>query len=432
MSSGLKALCSEMAASAIETCRRAAGGHGYLLMSGLPRLYATTVAACTYEGENTVLYLQTARYLLKCLHPGTQLPQGLGGDGAHVTQPELGSKVDGNPIITKDGVSGTRGVTGSGLGNNGNFASSQLNQSLHSPSLGATFYLRTDPYKFTVNTDTLHQLLTQAITLDPSESSSSSSSSSDVFIERACKIIAILLDLARATSRRLLITTRDQLVQLTTPLSDHGSAHFTGNSYYPHAATDATNNSTNRIMSPERAWIASQIDLIRAAKAHLLQFLLTQYITWVSSSPESIRLILCRLALLLFYTTVTEHYGDFITAGMTHEQFSLIQNEIKILLEQIRPDAVALVDAFDFHDVVLMSTLGEFIYIYIYIFISMIIGFRDYVSVNPSFFFKSHTGCYDGAVYERMFEMAKKSPLNQVDPHPAFMKHIHSLTRSKL
>lgn len=373
MSSGLKALCSEMAASAIETCRRAAGGHGYLLMSGLPRLYATTVAACTYEGENTVLYLQTARYLLKSLHPGTttQLPQGLGGDeGAHVTQPELGSKVDGNPIITG---SGSRGLTtttatatratddsaasdsrnnnnnntsNNGYGsksssssnsNNGNFGSSQLNQSLHSPSLEATVYLRTDPYKFTVNTDTLHQLLNQAITFDPSDREKS-----DVFIERACKIIAILLDLARATSRRLLITARDQLVQLTTPFGDQGSE-----------------NSTDTIISPERAWIANQIDLIRGAKAHLLQLLLSQYITWVISAPSSIRLVLCKLALLLFYTIVCENHGDFITSGMTQEQLSLINKEIKVLLEQIRPDAVALVDAFDFHDVVLMSTLGK-------------------------------------------------------------------------
>ena len=41
MSSGLKALSTELGANAIETCRRATGGHGYLLMSGLPRLYAS-------------------------------------------------------------------------------------------------------------------------------------------------------------------------------------------------------------------------------------------------------------------------------------------------------------------------------------------------------------------------------------------------------
>ena len=33
--------------------------------SGLPRLWGHVTAACTYEGENTVLELQTARYLVK-------------------------------------------------------------------------------------------------------------------------------------------------------------------------------------------------------------------------------------------------------------------------------------------------------------------------------------------------------------------------------
>lgn len=61
MASGLKALSTEMGSLAIERCRQACGGHGFLLISGLPRLYATTVAACTYEGENTVLYLQCVR-----------------------------------------------------------------------------------------------------------------------------------------------------------------------------------------------------------------------------------------------------------------------------------------------------------------------------------------------------------------------------------
>ena len=44
-----------------ETCRLACGGHGYLLSSGLPTLYSMINAACTYEGDNDVLYLQVAR-----------------------------------------------------------------------------------------------------------------------------------------------------------------------------------------------------------------------------------------------------------------------------------------------------------------------------------------------------------------------------------
>jgi len=51
----------------VETCRKACGGHGFSLFSGLPTLYTDWVAACTYEGENNVMYLQTARYLMKQL-----------------------------------------------------------------------------------------------------------------------------------------------------------------------------------------------------------------------------------------------------------------------------------------------------------------------------------------------------------------------------
>ncbi|XP_063239947.1 probable peroxisomal acyl-coenzyme A oxidase 1 [Bacillus rossius redtenbacheri] len=61
----LKAVCSSDAATAIETCRLACGGHGYMTCSNLPATYGLVTAACTYEGENTVLLLQTARFLMK-------------------------------------------------------------------------------------------------------------------------------------------------------------------------------------------------------------------------------------------------------------------------------------------------------------------------------------------------------------------------------
>ena len=50
------------------------GGHGYMDASNLPATYGFATAACTYEGENTVLLLQTARYLVKCCR------QALGGE----------------------------------------------------------------------------------------------------------------------------------------------------------------------------------------------------------------------------------------------------------------------------------------------------------------------------------------------------------------
>lgn len=64
---------------------------------------------------------------------------------------------------------------------------------------------------------------------------------------------------------------------------------------------------------------------------------------------------------------------------LTDSQIVQVHQRIKELLMVIRPDAVALVDAFDFQDVSLGSVLG----------------------------------CYDGNVYENLFEWAKKSPLNK-------------------
>ncbi|XP_069499859.1 peroxisomal acyl-coenzyme A oxidase 2 [Ambystoma mexicanum] len=66
LAAGLKALVTDYCTAGIEVCRRACGGHGYSLLSGLPSLYTKLAASCTYEGENTVLYLQTARFLVKC------------------------------------------------------------------------------------------------------------------------------------------------------------------------------------------------------------------------------------------------------------------------------------------------------------------------------------------------------------------------------
>ena len=61
----LKAIVSADTAAGIEQLRLSCGGHGYMTASNLPGLYGLATAVCTYEGENTVLLLQTARYLVK-------------------------------------------------------------------------------------------------------------------------------------------------------------------------------------------------------------------------------------------------------------------------------------------------------------------------------------------------------------------------------
>ncbi|ELU10772.1 hypothetical protein CAPTEDRAFT_174749 [Capitella teleta] len=66
LSSAMKAYCTTRTTKAIETCRLACGGHGFSEASGLPKLYGNAAAPATAEGEATVLFLQNARYLMKC------------------------------------------------------------------------------------------------------------------------------------------------------------------------------------------------------------------------------------------------------------------------------------------------------------------------------------------------------------------------------
>lgn len=61
----LKAISTSDANQMIETCRFACGGHGYMTSSNFPTIYSSLTAAVTYEGENTVLLLQTARFVFE-------------------------------------------------------------------------------------------------------------------------------------------------------------------------------------------------------------------------------------------------------------------------------------------------------------------------------------------------------------------------------
>ncbi|XP_037030300.1 probable peroxisomal acyl-coenzyme A oxidase 1 [Bradysia coprophila] len=61
----LKVLTTDEVAQSVQICRLACGGHGFLNSSGFNDIYGHVAAAQHYEGENTVLLLQTARYLTK-------------------------------------------------------------------------------------------------------------------------------------------------------------------------------------------------------------------------------------------------------------------------------------------------------------------------------------------------------------------------------
>ena len=63
--SGTKALFTYQILFGVEKCRLSCGGHGFSQYSALPALQQECSANCTLEGENTVMFLQVARYLFK-------------------------------------------------------------------------------------------------------------------------------------------------------------------------------------------------------------------------------------------------------------------------------------------------------------------------------------------------------------------------------
>lgn len=98
LTSGVKAWSSAMAAEGTEDARRACGGQGYLVSSGLPQLAQTSAMMCTAEGDTQVLLLQLARYLMK--FPGSFEP--LPGDLRYLKAPYISRCADANFVSPAD------------------------------------------------------------------------------------------------------------------------------------------------------------------------------------------------------------------------------------------------------------------------------------------------------------------------------------------
>merc|ERR1711860_388628 len=95
---------------------------------------------------------------------------------------------------------------------------------------------------------------------------------------------------------------------------------------------------------------------------------------------------------------MNERLGDFMQDGfISGQQAEMITEKLLALYAEIRPNAVALVDAFDYPDQVLQSCLGR----------------------------------YDGRVYEALYEYAKSSPMNKEDVLPSYHTTLGPLMRGE-
>lgn len=83
---------------------------------------------------------------------------------------------------------------------------------------------------------------------------------------------------------------------------------------------------------------------------------------------------------------------------MSNEDVAQMQLWLETLLGELRPNAVGLVDSFDYCDEILNSALGA----------------------------------YDGRVYERLFAEASKSPLNAEPVNDSFKKYLKPFLHSNL
>ncbi|KAK7083992.1 Acyl-coenzyme A oxidase (Acyl-CoA oxidase) [Halocaridina rubra] len=281
LSCGLKALSSNDAGFGVEICRLACGGHGYLASSNLPRIYTSTTAAITYEGENTVMWLQVARYLVKSFREASQ------------------------------------------------------GQPLHK----SVSYLVAQPASTHAKKDLSNRGLVEAY----------KSAVSSMVAENAGRL---------------------------QQYCDKGEKF-------------------------EHAWNNCSVLLTQCAEAHIRFFTCDMFVHNVETLElsDGVRSILRRLCRLYMIYHITLNQGLFLRNGaLAASDISILEGELSVLLASLRPDAVNLVDAFDVHDRVLDSTLGN----------------------------------WDGNVYERMYEEAMKSPLNKTDVPQAYYKYLRPLMKSNL
>ncbi|CAH2102902.1 unnamed protein product [Euphydryas editha] len=156
-------------------------------------------------------------------------------------------------------------------------------------------------------------------------------------------------------------------------------------------------------LSPEDAWNKASIQLTAAAEAHARVIVLTVYKTEVERKTAALspplRAVLHQLLELYFVFWTLEKMGDLLLyTNLSEKDIRVLQKRYEDLLEKIRPNAVGLVDGFDFRDEVLNSTLGA----------------------------------YDGRAYERLMEEALKSPLNAEPVNQSFDKYLKPFLRGKL
>jgi hypothetical protein len=160
------------------------------------------------------------------------------------------------------------------------------------------------------------------------------------------------------------------------------------------------------------AWNAALIDVAALSAAYCMYYLISTFIQSVeslgtasaaskasASTSTSLVVVLRRLYCLFAVSTILEEADFFYSAYFTPQQVSWLQQSRAQLLTAIRPDAVALTDAFDVTDFELNSAIAM----------------------------------KAGDAYRQLYEWARdREPLNRTLLPPNFENTLAPLVRAKL
>ncbi|RKP08017.1 acyl-CoA dehydrogenase/oxidase [Thamnocephalis sphaerospora] len=166
---------------------------------------------------------------------------------------------------------------------------------------------------------------------------------------------------------------------------------------FAHRAARLVERAAQRLGPEGNSWNDSLVEVHRASEAHCQLLLVRNFVDVAtrSSVPEGLRAPLNALCALFALTTLEKvGFVDLFEDGyLSSQQADWVRSRIHQLLGEIRPNAVALVDAFALPDYLLHSALGR----------------------------------SDGRVYESMTEMAEREPANAGDVYPVAAQTVRAV-----
>lgn len=161
-------------------------------------------------------------------------------------------------------------------------------------------------------------------------------------------------------------------------------------------------------MSAADAWLAAQVEAYRVSVAHSLVLVVDCFASEVArhaaAGNSGLAGVLGRLRDLFALFHIESQLGEFLEDGyLSGEQADWVRQGVRAAMAELRPDAVPIVDAFDFEDFQLHSALGR----------------------------------YDGDVYNALYQAVQEDPMNRwqassAEPTPGYRQYLEPIIKSRL